>query len=310
MKNIFLSFDIETIVSPRSKNLDYRTTVTLGALKIAQMLADRNLKGTFFISLSPKDPSVDVGEYLREIRYLILALKQFPNIDIQPHLHALGLPVSFECNSDHFSDYSHEQQVEMLVWAKQFFEELGVQVTGFRPGGFRSGTSYYKALNEAGYRFSSIVMNDCDADIDLVENKQNKLLQVHRFGEILEHRVTTVLVNSIKPGVVEKINLSPDFFRLSSVQRSFDELDSLNVNFHSFSMFSNRLARENHHKQLRNNIIYYFCEKPLIRLVKLFGLESYSTETIFSKELEDWLEEFKHEKYQTLWYKEISADEE
>ena len=308
MKSIFLSFDIETIVSPRSKNLNYRTTVTLGALKIAQMLSDRNLKGTFFISLSPKDESIDINEYLREVRYLVLSLKQYPNIDIQPHLHALNLPVSFECKSDHFSDYSREQQVELLVWAKQFFEELGVKVTGFRPGGFKSGVSYYKALKEAGYRFSSIVMNDCDADIDLVENKQNKIPQLHRFEEIIEHRVSTVLVNSIKPGVVEKINLSPDFFRLSSVQDSFNNLDSLNVNFHSFSMFSNRLARENHHNQLRNNIRYYFFEKPITRLVKLFGLEVYSTDTIFSKELEVWLEEFKKEKYQTLWYKDFTGD--
>lgn len=292
-------------MSPRSRNLDYEVTVTKGALEIANMLRERNLKATFFISLSPKDVSVDIDDYLKEIERLIYLLKPFSNIDIQPHLHALNLPVSFSCPSDNFSDYSHEQQVELLKWAKYYFKKQGLEAVGFRPGGYKSGDSYYRALFEAGYSYSSQTLEGNEADINLINNSVRKLEHRFNFDNITEHRVTTVLVDSVKPGIIEKINLSPDFFKLESVLPMFDKLDSLNVNFHSFSMYSNRMARENHQGQLKNNLIYYFIQKPLIRVASALKINTYFKQTLFRNELEAWLNEFQKEHYKTHWYREV-----
>jgi len=304
-KQVFLSFDIETIVSRRSRNLDFKVTVTQGALEIARLLRERGLKGTFFISLSAKDLSLNSAEYLKEIRNLILCLKGFENIDIQPHIHALNLPVSFECPSDSFADYNLQQQTEMLIWAKEFFAEVGVQVSGFRSGSYLTGDSYYQALEMAGYSFSSLMNTSKTPNIDLINKTANSSEVISKVGDIKEFNVTTVKVKSIKPGVIEQVNLSPDFFTINSVKYAFKDLDCLNINFHSFSMFSNRLARENHEGQLRNNLCFYLLQKPLIKLADLVGLKAYSPKTIFNQELNRWLDEFTSEQYETRFYSEV-----
>lgn len=303
-KQVFLSFDIETIVSRRSRNLDYKVTVTQGALEIACLLRERGLKGTFFISLSSKDLSLNRDEYLKEIRNLILCLKGFDNIDIQPHIHALNLPVSFHCPSDSFADYNLQQQVEMLTWAKEFFAKEGVLVSGFRSGSFASGDTYYQALESAGYSFSSLMDTSKTANIDLIGNSVDNRMMISQVGSIKEFNVTTVKVKSIKPGLIEQLNLSPDFFTIDSVKHSFEKLDYLNINFHSFSMFSNRLTRENHKGQLKNNLCFYFLQKPLIKIAGLVGLKAYSTKTIFNREFNCWLDEFVDLECETLFYSE------
>jgi len=303
-KNVFLSFDIEVVVSKRSKNLDAMITVVAGALEIARLLDERQLKATFFISLSAKDPAVNRKDYLSKVRLLIKSLQAFDNIDIQPHLHAFDLPVSFVCPSDDFSDYNQSQQVEMLLWAKEFLNSCGVNPSGFRPGGYKAGENYYQALKQAGYHYSSTMDKSATPDIDLI-TKQAEIGSVcHEMEGVNEFNVTSVKVKSVKPGVTDIVNLSPDFFTINSVKPYFNQLDALNINFHSFSMFSNRLARENHRHQISSNLNYMLIEKPLRKLNLLFGLNVYSEHTVFSKELTSWLDELAYSQYTTLFYSE------
>ena len=46
---VYLTFDIETITSRFSRNLDFQTTVLLGALTIAHELKKRNLNAVFLL---------------------------------------------------------------------------------------------------------------------------------------------------------------------------------------------------------------------------------------------------------------------
>ena len=48
------------------------------------------------------------------------------NIKIEPHIHAFNLPMNFSTNEDKFSSYSHKEQTDLLMWAKEFFANLGV----------------------------------------------------------------------------------------------------------------------------------------------------------------------------------------
>lgn len=303
-KKVLISFDIETVVSKFSKNLDFRVTILQGALEIARTLEEKKLKSTFFISLSPKDKEKDIYEYLSEVRLLVKCLKNFEFVDIQPHLHALNIPVSFNCDSDDFSNYSLNQQVELLKWAKSFFSELGVNVSGFRPGGFKKGKLYYEALKLSGYTFSS-TLNQRDPDIDFLPKQVYNHNLYSNIDGIKEFNVSSVRVNSIKPGVIEIINLSPDFLSFSSIESYINQLDNININFHSFSMYSNRLARENHANQLINNVKYIFLQKPMQSICNMLGMRCYIEETIFRKELENWLCEFQKPQYETLFYSEI-----
>ena len=65
-KKVFISFDIETVVSKFSKNFDYKVTILQGALEIAKLLEEKKIKATFFISLSPKAKNKDIYKYLSE----------------------------------------------------------------------------------------------------------------------------------------------------------------------------------------------------------------------------------------------------
>ena len=81
------------------------------------------------------------------------------------------------------------------------------------------------------------------------------------------------------------------------------KMDTVNVNFHSFSMYSNRLARENHPEQWRNNLSFLLLEKPIRKLNQMIGMSAFSTTTIFSNQLVAWLDEFATESYYTEFYR-------
>ena len=94
-KKIYLTFDIEIIVSKLSYNPTFYASVIVGALDIAWELKRRNLKGTFYISLSPKAKEINFQEYTDGIKMLVNCLKSFDNIKIEPHIHAYNLPVNY-----------------------------------------------------------------------------------------------------------------------------------------------------------------------------------------------------------------------
>ena len=303
MTRVYLSFDIETIVSRFSRNTDVLTTVILGALEIARLLDQRNLKATFFVSLSPKDAGQGVEEYLDRLATLFRLLSTYDCVDIQPHIHALGLPMEFPCEVDDFSAYTLEQKIRMLAWAKEHLAQAGVDACGFRPGGYKIGSEYYEALNAAGYRYSSVLLANSLPDIDLTSGTAQVLPLVEDVCGVREFRVTGVKVDSVKPGIVETVNLSPDFLTIDSMRPYLLKMDTINVNFHSFSMYSNRLARENHRKQWRNNLSFLLLEKPIQKLNQMIDLSTFSTTTLFSNQLVAWLDEFTSDNYSTEFYR-------
>lgn len=287
LKKIYLTFDIETIISRISYNPNFYTNVLLGTLYIANELKKRDLKATFFISLSPKTDDLEFEEYFENIKYLIELLLPFKNIKLQPHLHMRNLPFGFSTKSDRFSDYSLDQQVEALIWAKEVFEKFGIEVDSFRPGSYSANRQYYEALSIAGYKYSSIMKKDV-VHIDTIKNS----IQIEKpypsdFG-IFEYPVTSLLIRSIKRKE-EVVNLSPDFFNYKSVKKYINQSSYLNINFHSFSIFTNRFARENHDHLLRNNVKYLFFEKPMIKILKLLGYEVINHHTLFKKTFNEWL---------------------
>lgn len=301
--NVYLTFDIEVVTSRFSRNLNFDTTVLLPSIHIANELRKRGLNGTFFVSLSPKSDGIDYFEYEEKIAILLDAIKGFTNIDVQPHLHMKNLPLSFETQYDQFSLYNFDQQVEALVFAKEFFKKSNLKVSGFRPGGFFRGERYYEALKEAGYRFSS-TMNRSIVDIDLSSKYFGQNNLIFQEDSITEYPVTTVRTKSIK-GSYEVLNLSPDFFRLDSISAGLIGLDYLNINFHSFSVFSNRLARENHKGQLRSNLQFLLLDKTIAKACQLLGKELYSKSTIFNSELINWLNFLHDNNVETQFFKDM-----
>ncbi|ADV46961.1 hypothetical protein [Nitratifractor salsuginis] len=289
MRKIYLTFDIETITSRMSYNPNFYTNILLGALYIAKELKNRDLKATFFISLSPKTDDLGYDDYFENINYLIELLLPFDNIKLQPHMHMKNLPMEFNTKSDKFSDYTLDQQVSALIWAKRVFERHGVKVDSFRPGGYSVNKQYYEALSRAGYQFSSIMKKDT-VHIDTMEHKINIEEPYESYFNIKEYPVTSLLIQSIKRKR-EIVNLSPDFFTYSSMRQYIDNSNYVNINFHSFSVFTNRFARENHDNILKHNIKYFFFEKPFIKILKYFNYEVINHNTLFKSALEEWLTE-------------------
>ena len=288
MKKIYLTFDIETIVSRLSYNPNFYTNVLLGAIYIAEELEKRNMKATFFISLSPKTDEIDSNKFIENVKSLIGLLKKYKNIKIQPHMHMKNLPLIFSTESDKFSEYTLSEQIEALVWAKKVFEEYGIEVDSFRPGSYSANKQYYEALSNAGYKYSSIMkLNEVHIDT-IRDTVAIKTLEKVDYG-IIEYPVTSLLIKSIKRKE-EIVNLSPDFFAYSSVQKYIEQSEYVNINFHSFSIFNNRIARENHEKLLINNIKYVLFEKLLIKFLKPFGYEVINHNTLFRKAFIEWIE--------------------
>lgn len=299
MKKIYLTFDIEPIVSGLSFNPLILNHVLLSSISIAEELKIRGLKGTFYVSLSRKTPTLSNSEYKDIIKRTIELLRNYPNIDIQPHLHCYDLPVSFETQRDEFGSYGAHEQVELLGWSKRYFHDLDLEVRSFRPGSYSINENYYKALSQSGIKFSS-VMNKESHTINFGKGTVKEVLPfVHNSG-VKEYPVTSVLIDSIK-GKKEVINLSPDFLTIDSVQHYLKMLNYININFHSFSMYSSRLARENHAKQLFHNIKYLTLYKPLQFLARKMNSELLEKKTLYSSELLRWLDYVSKNNYETYF---------
>ena len=301
-KKVYLTFDIETIVSRLSYNPTYHASVLLGGLKIANELKKRNLKGTFYISLSPKCEEISFPKYIEVIKLLVRCLKTYDNIQIEPHLHAYGLPVSFNCSEDKFSSYNKNEQKELLLWSKEFFKSQGIIVRSFRPGGYNVNSSYYEALSESDFETSSILHKAADkVSIDLLNGSTNEHLPYKTIQGVTEYPVTSVKIKSIKPGVIEVVNLSPDFLTIESVKGYIENLSYLNINFHSFSMYNNRLARENHKYQKKNNFKFIVFEKWINRILRSRKIETITHDTLFAKEFIRWIDFIEKKKYNTYF---------
>ncbi len=297
-KKFYLTFDIETIVSRLSGNPNFYSNILLGSLYIAEELERRGLKATFFISLSSKTNSISNKAHLEQMNLLLKLLSNFKNIKLQPHLHVLGLPLSFETSNDAFSSYTLEEQIEILKWGKQYFEKFDIEVDTFRPGSYKNNENYYLALQEAGYKYSSLLLSDIH--INAVDDCFSPTEPFQAEHNIIEYPVTSVGINSIK-NKYETVNLSPDFFTLDSMSKYIDQMNYVNLNFHSFSIFNNRLARENHPGQLGNNFKYFFFEKQIVKLLKQFEIETINKNTIFKDELIVWLDYLEKNNTQTFF---------
>lgn len=300
MKKIYLTFDIETIVSGISRSENYLAGVYLASMYIAEELFKRDLKGTFFISLSSKQVNIDQKEYFECVKWLIHSLSFYKNIKIEPHIHAYNLPVSFDCKEDAFNKYNQIQQTELLTFAKDFFNNEGIYVESFRPGGFSANDSYYKSLFDAGYKNSSILEKNNKVNIDMMSGEvfQGKIYK-SQF-DIIEYPVTSVKIKSIK-NKIEILNLSPDFFKLSTVEKYLRELNYININFHSFSIYLNRLIRENHNGLFLKNFKFLFFENILNKLLSPTNIQTINTNTVISKEFIKWLDFIKTENYKTFF---------
>ena len=152
----------------------------------------------------------------------------------------------------------------MLTYAKNFFNREGVEVNSFRSGSFVANDSYYLALSEAGYKNSSILIKDRKVNIDMTKGMVSEQGAYKAESGITEYPVTSVKVTSIKRKI-EILNLSPDFFKLSSVRRYLRKLNYININFHSFSIYLNRLIRENHDNLFRRNVCFLLFENFIER---------------------------------------------
>ncbi|TDL99955.1 MAG: hypothetical protein C4K58_01550 [Flavobacteriaceae bacterium] len=300
MKKIYLTFDIETIVSGISKDSNYLTGVYLASMFIAEEMRKRQLKGTFFISLSSKQNEIDQSIYLEFIKWLLHSLKSYENIKIEPHLHALNLPVSFETKYDEFNKYDLNKQKELLVYAKDFFQSQNIHVNSFRPGGFSVNEFYYDSLFESGYKNSSILQKEEKPTINLVTGEIEKNNVYQTKNGIKEYPVTSIKIRSIK-GKEELVNLSPDFFKLSTVENYINKLDYININFHSFSIYQNRLIRETHDNQFYKSLKFILLESPLKRFLKLTSIQTLNTNTVFANELLCWLDYIEQNSFETYF---------
>jgi len=300
-KKVYLTFDIETVVTGFSYNPTYYASVLLGGLYIAEELKKRNQNGTFFISLSQKAKDIKYKDYVECLDILINSLKSYKNIRIEPHIHAFDLPTNFECKNDKFSAYEFNKQIELLKWAKDFFMNRGIEVSVFRPGGYNINDSYYDALHSAGYKMSSVLLKDERPSINILTNEVFQLAPIVKNNGVVEYPVTSVLIKSIKGGRTELLNLSPDFFTIDSINKYLNKLDVINVNFHSFSVFLNRMARENHKNQFLNNLSFLFVERLVNKVLKRSHIETINTNTIFRKEFIKWLDYFASEDCETFF---------
>lgn len=300
MKKIYLTFDIETIVSGLGLNQNYIGGVYLGAMYIAQQLRERNLKATFFISLSSKMDSIPNEEYRKQIDWLIRSLKGYNNIKLAPHMHAYNLDVPFKCKYDFWDMYSEDEQKSLLTYAKTLFASYNLNADTFRPGGFKANEQYYNGLADSGYENSSILDKKRGPQIDLIKGCCQDMEPYEAPHNIKEYPVSSVRVKSFK-GHIEILNLSPDFFTLESVKQYIDKLNYLNINFHSFSVFLNRPLRENFSHLILRNIKFVLFDYWICKLLRLFGYEILRKNTIHRKELIRWLDYIKTNNFSTYF---------
>jgi len=300
MKKIYLTFDIEPLVNKKSFNPTVYNSILAGGVFIAKELEKRNLKGTFYISLSRKTSALDQQIFEDGLDILLRTLTQFDNILVQPHLHAYGLPMSFSTENDLFGEYSLDQQIEMLDWARRKLENYGYKVESFRPGTYSRNMQYYEALKSSGYIYSSLLNTDDNSiNIDCI-NKTIKETVPEMINEIIEFPVTSVKLKSIK-GKVETINLSPDFLTMESMDGYFQKLNYININFHSFSVFTNKFLRENHKNVWLHNFKYFFWNKPMHTFLRIQKIEAIEHDTVLKKEFLKWIDYIQSQNYNTYF---------
>jgi len=110
----------------------------------ADLLASRNLVGTFFI--------VPENAYRHRELFLELKEKQF---ELGMHLH----PQSFGDlqHQEYLGAYSFEEQVDLLSQAAELWADaLGMRPKSFRPGNFSANDNTFQALYEVGFRQGSV----------------------------------------------------------------------------------------------------------------------------------------------------------
>jgi len=289
-KDIYLTFDIEIVTEKISRNKQFLNSMLLAPLLIAKALKDRGLKGVFFISLSPKIHDTSFNEYEFYLDILLNSLKSFDNIQIAPHIHARNLPMAFSTFEDRFDRYNNMEQIQLLNWAKDFFSNYNIDVKIFRAGGYFLNNNYYDNLKNSGYKMSSNLLRNEVANINLIKKEAFPNMPKNIFG-IIEFPVTSVEMKSVK-GIVEVVNLSPEFFKLNSVKEYFEKLEYININFHSFSLLTPKLIRENHSFLLIRNLKYVFLERPMNKILELIGITPIYNHTILKKELFSYLDFF------------------
>ena len=299
MKKVLrLTYDLETVTTGFSLSADLWHGVMMGAIILARELEKRDLKATFFLSLSRKTALIPTKNFEEMLDALVSSLRGFKNVQLQPHVHAFGLPVDFQCKSDFFSDYSVEQQMKLLEYSKDFFKRHGLQATAFRPGGYHLTDQYYQVLARCGIKVSSVLDTALPPHIDLIENKINNVKAEFERNGVREFPVTAVRVRSVKRKI-ETLNLSPDFFALETVKEYMDKLPSMTINAHSFSMFIPRLMRETHKGQTAYNLKFMIFTRMLNKLMIKRGVYPMYSETMAGRENMRWLDYFAEQNYQT-----------
>lgn len=288
---VYLTFDIETVVARYSKNNNCYASICLAPLMIAYYLKKRNLKGTFFISLSPKTKNIDYISYRTYLEILLNGLRGFENIKLAPHIHAYSLPVNFPCKTDRFDKYTLEQQIAILNWAKELFYQFGYNIDSFRPGGYFTNEFYYRALEDSGYKYSSIMNRKEPPVINLVNNDLLINRPFFATNSIKEYPITSVKIKSIK-GNEEIINLSPDFLVLDSTKTFLDRMEYININFHSFNFLLTKLIRENHKNIFWHNFKYLFFERILNNILEKLDIYTIYGNTILKNELINYMDYF------------------
>jgi hypothetical protein len=290
-KEVYLTFDIEIVTAKFSKNSNYLSALFIAPLLIAKLLKDRNLKATFFVSLSPKmhEYSFEFYEYYLDL--LFNSIKGFENIKIAPHIHGRNLPMNFSTKEDRFDKYNDEQQIALLNWAKQYFKKYGIEANTFRSGGYFHTENYYENLSKSNFNRSSLLFRQNKPNIDLV-NKEVNISNPYTINSITEYPVTSVKIKSIKRKV-EIINLSPEFLTLESVKPYLEKLPYINMVFHSFSLQTPKLIRENHSNLIWENLKYILFERTLNIILNSLNIYPIYKNTILKKELVKYLNYFK-----------------
>lgn len=293
-KKVYLTFDIEIVTARFSKNSNYLSALCIAPLIIAKLLKERGLKGTFFISLSPKIHAKDFTFYEYYLDIILTSLKGFDNIQIAPHIHCRNLPMEFPTKEDRFDRYNDEQQVQLLKWAKAYFEKHGIESDTFRSGGYFYTENYYENLKKAGFNKSSQLYKNKTPNIDLTINQTN-VSEPYLVNSVLEYPVTSVKLKSIK-SQIEVVNLSPEFLTLESVKSHLEKLTYINLVFHSFSLLTPKLIRENHKNLIWENLKFLILQRPLNLFLQALNIFPFYTNTILKKELVNYLDYFAQNK--------------
>lgn len=301
-KQVYLTFDIEIVTARFSKNSNYLSALCIAPLIMAKLLKERGLKATFFISLSPKIHEANFSFYEYYLDIILTSLKGYNNIQIAPHIHARNTPMEFATTEDRFDRYNNEQQIALLNWAKSYFAKYGIETDTFRSGGYFQTENHYKNLKNAGFNKSSQLFRKETPNIDMVSGNVHAS-EPYMVNDVLEHPVTSVKIMSIKRKL-EVINLSPEFLTLESVKPYIEKLPYINLVFHSFSLLTPKLIRENHKNLFFENLKFILFQRPLNIFLEALNIFPIYNNNTLKKELVNYLDYFAKNKdtYETKYF--------